>query len=112
MQPLQKLTLEESLNLMIMLGLYQPVGTMIRDYPYKVMHVIRSVHEIFLLLEHNFIDEFRLIQLPQRLHETFRRLLVINSLNNVNQFYLEYVGDTADGEPILHAYGSGFSTYV
>ena len=102
----------QTVNLMMSLGMYQPVDTLIRDYPYIVMHINVRDDEIFVVLGHNFIDEFRLIQLSQRLHVPFRRLLIINRLNNVNRFYLEYKGNIADGEPILCAHGSGFNIYV
>jgi len=62
------------------------------------------------VLRYNFFDEFRLLRLPQKLHEPFRILLIINRLNGVNSF-LEYVGNMDAGEPILRAYGSGFSIY-
>jgi len=102
----------QTVNIMISLGMYQSVDTLIRGYPYVVILVLRRVHDIFVVLKHNFIDEFRIIRLPQRLLEPFRRLLIINKLNNVNQFYIEYVSNTDDGEPILRASGWGFSTYV
>jgi len=97
---------------MISLGMYQSVDTLIRGYPYLVILVFRRVHDIFIVLKHNFIDEFRIIRLPQRLHEPFRRLLIINKINNVNQFYIEYVCNMNDGESILRASGEGFSIYV
>jgi hypothetical protein len=97
---------------MISLGMYHSVDTLIRGYPYLVILALRRVHVIFVALKYNFINEFRIIRLPQRLHKPFRRLLIINKLNNVNQFYIEYVGNTDDGQPILRASGGGFNTYV
>jgi hypothetical protein len=105
------ITLEEVAQ-MITAGSYWPVTAMIRGYPYRVKTVFRRSGEIFVLMKHNFIDVVRLIQLPQGSHEAFKRLLTIIRTNNVEQFYLEYVGDTEDEEPILHAYGRGVSTYV
>jgi hypothetical protein len=68
-----------------MVGMYQYVNTMIRGYPYRVVHIFRRNHDIFVYLTYNYINEFRLI----------------------------YVQDDVDGEPVLHAYGSGgFSTYM
>jgi len=77
---------EEQLNQMVSLGMDHPIETLIRDYPYLVILVDIRVHEIFVLLGYNFFEEFRLIRLRQRLHVPFRRLLIINRLNNVNSF--------------------------
>jgi len=50
MQTLQTVILEANLNLMISLGMYQPVDTLIRDYPYIVIHVNVRNDEIFMVL--------------------------------------------------------------
>jgi hypothetical protein len=66
--------------------MYEPVETLIRVYPYVAIQVYIRVHDIFVLLGYNFIEEVRIIQLPQSSHESFRRLMIISRLNNVNIF--------------------------
>ena len=77
--------------------MYQPIDRLIEGYLYVVVFVDRWFHDIFVVLKHNFIDEFRIILLPQRCHESFKRLLVLLQSNNVDDFYMEYVGTTDDG---------------
>jgi hypothetical protein len=103
----------ESLDRKIMVGMYQYVNTMIRGYPYRVVLIFRRNHDIFTYLAHNYIEEFRLILIPQSLHDSFKRLCIFLRGHNVGQVHLEYVQDNVDMEPVLHAHGSGgFSTYM
>jgi hypothetical protein len=55
MEPSQLDLFEEHLHQMVSLGMYQTIGTLIRDYPYVVIHVDISDHGIFVLLGYNFI---------------------------------------------------------
>jgi len=92
--------------------MYQPTDTLIEGYPYGVVFVDRWFHDIFVVLKPTFIDEFRIILLPQRCHESVRLLIILQS-NNVNYFYIEYKGATDDdGELIFRAYGDGFDMYI
>jgi hypothetical protein len=96
-----------------MVGMYQYVNTMIRGYPYRVVHISRRNHLIFTYLAYNYIDEFRLKLISQSLYDSFKRLCILLTRHNVGQVHLEYVQDNVDGEPVLHACGSGgFSTYM
>jgi hypothetical protein len=106
------LPFHELLRQMVSIGLYQPIETLIEEYPYLVIDIDINDHDIFVILGYNFIDELIIIQLPQSLHESFRTLIIINRLNNVNTFLIEYVGNTDSGYHILHAYGNGFSINV
>jgi len=112
MEPSQTGSVQEQMNVMVTMGIDRPIETMIRDYPYLVLLVEIRVCEIFVLLGYNFFDQFKLIRLPQRLHEPFKQLLIISRLNGVDSFFIEYAGNKNDGEPILRAYSSGFSTFV
>jgi hypothetical protein len=103
----------DSLDRRIMVEMYQYVNTMIRGYPYRVVHVFRKNNDIFTYMAHNYIEEFRLILIPQSLHDSFKRLCILLRGHNVGQVYSEYVRDNVDGEPVLHACGSGgLSTYI
>jgi hypothetical protein len=108
----QTVSFEEQLYQMVSLGLYEPIETLIMNQPYVVIHVDIGVQDIFLLLGYNFIDETIIIRLPNSLHVGFRRLIIIKRLNNVNTYFIEYIGERGSGDPILQAYGSGFGTYV
>ena len=112
MEPSQTYTLEEQLDVMVGLGMDEPVETIIKDYPYLVFVVGRRDREVFVLLGKDFFDEFNVIRLPQRLHETFEQLLFICRLSGNNTFFIEYTGNINNGKPSLMAHGSGFSTYV
>jgi len=68
--------------------------------------------DIFVVYNFNLIDVFRVIQIPRRCHETFTRFFAELRENGVQNCYTEYVGRADDGEPVLKAYGGGFSTYV
>jgi hypothetical protein len=86
---------------------------MIRGYPYSFVHIFRRNYDIFTYLAHNYIEEFRLILIPQSLHNSFKRLYIILRGHNVGQIHFEYVQDNVDGEPVLHACGGDeFSTYM
>jgi hypothetical protein len=65
-----------------------------------------------VLLGCNFDEETIVIRLPQISHVGFRRLMTINRLNNVHAFFLEYIGETDDGDPFFHVFGTRFSTYI
>jgi hypothetical protein len=56
----------ESLDRKIMVGMYQYVNTMIREYPYRFVHIFSRNHDIFTYLAHNYIDEFRLTLIRRR----------------------------------------------
>jgi hypothetical protein len=84
---------------------------MIRDYPYRVIHIFRRNNDIFVGLNTEY-DEFLLIQIPHRYHNGFRNLCLFLREQNVENFRLENIGDTNGGEPILHAYGREFFMYV
>jgi len=62
---------------------------------------------MFVVMKQGLDTEYTVIELPQRLHWPLRRLLIINRLNHVNSFYLEYMGLTYCNEPILRAHGGG-----
>jgi hypothetical protein len=86
---------------------------MIIGYPYKVVNIFRKDHVIFMYLAYDYIGEFRLILIPQSLHNSFKRLFILLRVHNVGQVHLEYVQDNVDGEPVLHACGGDeFSTYM
>jgi len=102
----------EEIELLLSQGMYQPTDSLNEGYPYAVALVHRQFHDIFVVLKHNFIREFRLILLPQRCRESVRRLLVMLYSNNVDEFYLEYESTTDKGEPIFRAYCGWFDMYI
>ena len=54
MEPSQTYTLEEQLDVMVGLGMDEPVETIIKDYPYLVFVVGRRDREVFVLLGKDF----------------------------------------------------------
>jgi len=67
---------------------------------------------MFVVMKKGLDTGYTVIELPQTLHWPLRRLLIINKLNNVKEFYLEYMGLTYSNEPILRAHGGGFSIFL
>jgi len=51
----------EIISRMMYLGLYQHIDELIEGYPYEVVVVDKWVVDIFVILNFNFIDVFRLI---------------------------------------------------
>jgi len=86
MEPSQTYSVQEQLDVMVCRGMDEPIETMIKNRPYLVLVVERRAREVFALLGYNFIDEFKLIRLPQRLHEPFEQLLFISKLNGIDIF--------------------------
>jgi len=58
------------------------------------------------------VPVFRVLQMPQRYHETFSKFCMRLKENNVENCYLEYSGRADDGEPVLKVYGGGFHVYM
>jgi hypothetical protein len=112
MEPSPTLSFEDDLHQLVSLGLYVPIETLIRNQPYLVLHADLGTEGIYVLLVRNFNEESVVIRLPQSSHVGFRRLITINRLNNVYAFFLEYIGETDDGNPILHVFDTSFSTYI
>jgi len=107
MHPIRMTLLETDL-----LGILQPITSMITGHAYAVIRVLRSGDVIFVVLKQGLDTGYVVIELPQRLHWSLRRLLIINRLNGVQHFYLEYMGLTYSNEPILRTHGGGFSTFL
>jgi len=97
---------------MVSLGMYRAVDELIEGYPYTVALVDRWLEDIFVVLTYNYIVVFELTRITQRCHEAFTRFLMVLKENNVEDLNLEYLGNLDNEEPLLHVYGSGFSTYV
>jgi hypothetical protein len=51
----------EIISRMMYLGLYQHIDKLIEGYPYEVVVVDKCVVDIFVILNFNFINVFRLI---------------------------------------------------
>jgi len=75
MEPSQAYSLEEQLDEMVAVGADEPIDTLIVNHPYLVFVVERG-REDFALLGYDFLDTFKLIRLPQRLHEPFEQLFL------------------------------------
>jgi hypothetical protein len=110
MEPSPTLSFED-LHYLVSLGLYDPIETLVRNQPYLVLHADIGPEGIYVLLGCNFDEKTVVIKLPQSSHVGFRRLMTINRLNNVYEIFLEYIGETDDGDPI-HVFGTSFSTYI
>jgi hypothetical protein len=89
MEPFPRLTAQDVVDIRIEAGLYDSADSMLVGYPYRVIEVQVSEqeNEIFVVLDHPFFDEIRVINVPQRSHEPLRRLLIIMRLNNVKNFF-------------------------
>jgi len=59
-------------NHLVPRGIYQAIDILISGRTYNVLYVTRRFHDIFVVLKHTFINEFYIILLPRRCHETFR----------------------------------------
>jgi len=105
-------SLEEELRVMAAAGLNEPIENLIVDHPYLVFVVERRDREVFALLGKYFLDDLKLIRLPQRLHEPFEQLVLISKMNGIDTFFIHYTGNLNNGKPIFMACGKGFSTYV
>jgi len=95
-----------------LLRLIIPITYMIIGHAYAVIRVLRKDDVIFIVVRQGLDTEYAVIELPQRLHWPLRRLLILNKLNRINDFYLEYIGLTYSNEPILRAHGRGFSVVL
>jgi len=96
---------------MMLLGLYEHIHELIEGYPYEVAVVDRWGDDIFVVYYKILLDVFRVLQIRRR-HETFTRFNTQLRENGVQNCYLEYVGRTDDGEPVLKVYGGGFHVYM
>jgi len=119
MEPSPAATLEaehlEAVNIitrMTLFGLYEHIDELIEGYPYEVALVDMWGDDIFVVYHKILRDVYRVLQIPRRCHETFTRFLERLKANNFRNCYIEYVGRTDDGEPVLKAYGGGFHVYV
>ena len=98
-------------NQLVSRGIYQPIDILIADRTYSVVYVTRRFHDIFVVLKHTFINEFYIILLPRRCHETFMGLLDTIKQFHIDNMYLEYVGIDG-GKPVLWAEGGGFCSFL
>jgi len=101
-----------SLHEVDLLRFLVPITYMTMGHAYAVIQVIKSGNEIFVVMQHGLDTEYVVIELPQSLHWPLRRLLILNKLFHVKEFYLEYMGLTYTNEPILRAHGRGSSTLL
>ena len=89
-------------------GIYQSLDTLIAGQFYDLVKVYRRFHDIFVVLKHNFLTEFKVILLPQRCHANLNTFLNIINDYHVQYSYFNYLGDTNVGEPVLLVDGGGF----
>jgi len=89
-------------------GIHQPLDTLIAGQVYDIVNVGRRFQNIFVVLKHTFLTEFKVILLPQRCHENLKRILNFIDEYHVENVYFTYTGNTADGEPVFVVDGGGF----
>ena len=87
-------------NHLVSRGIYRPIDILIDGRTYSVVYVTRRFHDIFVVLKYTFTNEFYVIILPRRYHETFMGLLDIIKQFHIDNMYLEYVGIDG-GKPVF-----------
>jgi len=102
---------EQMLQQILSLGMYRPIDELLEDYPYAVVFVDRWFDDIFVVVENCLIGDFNLLRLPQTYHESFTRFLDVIRSSDVQNLFIEYLG-SAEGQPLLRAYGGRFCTYL
>jgi len=82
-------------------GIYKSHDTLIAGQVYDLVNVYRRFHDIFVVLKHTFLTEFKVILLPQRCHANLKKCLHIIVQYYVAYVYFRYTGNTADGKPVF-----------
>jgi hypothetical protein len=116
MDPLSPAAADDVADMVMSMGYdcYDPVETLILGHPYRVRSVIGRQYEIFLVVDrvHELFNEVRVVTVPQRCHESIRKLTIMLRTHSVKECYFENVGRTLNGDIILRAFGDGFDEYV
>jgi len=101
------ITVEQAYEL-VARGIHRPLDTLIAGQVYDIVNVGRRYHDIFVVLKHTFLTEFKVILLPQRCHENLKKVLDIIDKYHLEYSYLQYICNTKVGEPVLWVNGGGF----
>ena len=96
----------------MLLGFYERIDELVEGYPYEVAVVDRWNGDIYVVYYKSLLDVFRILQIPRGCHETFTKFLKRIKTNNIQNCFIEFVGRTDDGEPVLEAHGGGFHVYM
>ena len=100
----------DTITRMLLLGLLEHVGELVEKQPYEVALIEKLGDDIFVVYDK--VTVFRILQIPRRCHEPFRKFCMKLKENRVENVYLEFAGRTDDGEPVLKVYGGGFHVYM
>jgi len=95
---------------MLFYGLLENVGELVEKQPYEVALIEKLGDDIFAVYDKGTV--FRILQIPRRCHETFRKFCVKIKENQVEDVFLELAGRRDDGEPVLKVSGGDFHFYT
>ena len=89
-------------------GIYQPFDTLVAGQVYDLVNACHRFHDIFVVMKHNFLTLYKVILLPRRCHENFKKFLNIIDLYYVEKVYFTYTGHMSDGKRVFLVDGGGF----
>jgi len=95
---------------MLFHGLLENIGELVEKRPYEVALIEKLGDDIFAVYDKGTV--FRILQIPRRYHEQFRKFCVKIKENRVENVYLAFAGRTDDGEPVLKVSGGDFHVYM
>jgi len=95
---------------MLFHGLLENIGELVEKRPYEVALIEKLGDDIFAVYDKGTV--FRILQIPRRCHEQFRKFCVKIKENRVEDVYLALAGRTDDGEPVLKVSGGNFHVYM
>ena len=95
---------------MLFHGLLENIGDLVEKRPYEVALIEKWCDDNFAVYDKGTV--FRILQIPRRCHETFRKFCVKIKENKVEDVFLELAGRRDDGEPVLKVSGGGFHFYT
>jgi len=91
---------------MLFHGLLENIGELVEKRPYEIALIEKLGDDIFAVYDKGTV--FRILQIPRRCHEPFRKFCLKLKENRVEECYLEFAGRMDDGEPILRVSGGEF----
>jgi len=95
---------------MLFHGLLENIGDLVEKRPYEVALIEKFGDDIFAVYDKGTV--FRILQIPRRCHETFRKFCVKIKENRVEDVFLELSGRRDAGEPVLKVSGGDFHFYT
>jgi len=82
-------------------GVHHPIPTLIMGSVYEIITIIFQSRDIFAIVKINYRAKFIIVKLPQRCHEPFESFYKTAREFHAPHLYLQYRGDTDDGENVL-----------